>query len=100
MKRLEMATESTNKVYWSTFCPDECPGLAGVYGEEFEKLYSKYEQEGKAREKHDIIDIWKAICDAQMETGTPYIVFKDHANSKSNQKNLGTISTSNLCAEI
>lgn len=83
---------------WSYFCPNECPGLADVYGEEFEKLYTKYETiEGKARKVVNARDLWFKILDAQMETGTPYILFKDAANKKSNQKNLGTIKSSNLC---
>jgi ribonucleotide reductase alpha subunit len=83
---------------WSYFCPNECPGLADVYGEEFEKLYTKYETtDGKARKVVNARDLWFKILDAQMETGTPYILFKDAANKKSNQKNLGTIKSSNLC---
>lgn len=100
MKRLKMCTQSQNTIYWSCFCPDECPGLNDVYGEEFEALYHKYESEGKARVRYDIMDIWNAILTAQKESGTPYMVYKDHANRKSNQKNLGTIKSSNLCAEI
>jgi ribonucleotide reductase alpha subunit len=83
---------------WSYFCPNECPGLSDVYDEEFEKLYIKYEEtEGKARKVVNARDLWFKILDAQMETGTPYILFKDAANKKSNQKNLGTIKSSNLC---
>ncbi len=82
---------------WTYFCPNECPGLADVYGEEFEKLYTKYESDGKARKVVNARDLWFKILDAQMETGTPYILFKDAANKKSNQKNLGTIKSSNLC---
>lgn len=82
---------------WSLFCPHECPGLADVYGPEFVALYTKYESEGKARKVVEARDLWFKILDAQMETGTPYILYKDAVNSKSNQKNLGTIKSSNLC---
>jgi ribonucleotide reductase alpha subunit len=85
---------------WSLFCPHECPGLADVYGSEFVALYTKYESEGKARKVVEARDLWFKILDAQMETGTPYILYKDAANTKSNQKNLGTIKSSNLCTEI
>jgi ribonucleoside-diphosphate reductase alpha chain len=81
-------------------CPDECPGLADVYGKDFEELYAKYENEGKGRKTMDARDLWFQILDAQMETGTPYLLYKDAANLKSNQKNLGTIKSSNLCSEI
>jgi ribonucleotide reductase alpha subunit len=85
---------------WSLFCPHECPGLAHVYGEDFVTLYTKYESEGKARKVVEARDLWFKILDAQMETGTPYILYKDAVNNKSNQKNLGTIMSSNLCCEI
>jgi ribonucleoside-diphosphate reductase alpha chain len=85
---------------WSLFCPNECPGLYDAYGGEFEALYHKYEQEGKAKETVKAQDIWFAILESQIETGTPYILYKDAANKKSNQKNLGTIRSSNLCTEI
>jgi ribonucleoside-diphosphate reductase alpha chain len=85
---------------WSYFCPDECPGLADVYGDEFRELYEKYEREGRARKQVKARDLWLKILDSQMETGTPYILFKDAANKKSNQKNIGTIKSSNLCTEI
>jgi len=85
---------------WSLFCPHECPGLADVYGDQFVKLYEKYEADGKARKIVNARDLWFKILDAQMETGTPYILFKDAANKKSNQQNLGTIKSSNLCCEI
>jgi ribonucleoside-diphosphate reductase alpha chain len=85
---------------WSLFCPHECPGLANVYGSEFVALYTKYEGEGKAKKVVEARDLWFKILDAQMETGTPYILYKDSANNKSNQKNLGTIKSSNLCTEI
>ena len=85
---------------WTLMCPDECPGLADVYGEEFVKLYTKYEEEGKGRKTMKARDLWFQIMDAQMETGTPYLLYKDASNKKSNQKNLGTIKSSNLCTEI
>jgi ribonucleotide reductase alpha subunit len=85
---------------WSYFCPDECPGLADAVGEAFKTLYEKYESDGKARKTVNARDLWFKVLDAQMETGTPYILFKDSANLKSNQKNLGTIKSSNLCCEV
>jgi len=85
---------------WSLFCPNEAPGLAEVYGEEFERLYEKYENENKFRRQVKAQDLWFEILEAQIETGTPYILYKDAANKKSNQKNLGTIKSSNLCTEI
>ncbi len=85
---------------WSLFCPNECPGLSDCYGDEFVALYEKYEQEGKARKTIDARDLWFLILDAQMETGTPYLLYKDTINRKSNQKNLGVIKSSNLCTEI
>jgi len=85
---------------WSLFCPNEAPGLAEVYGDDFEKLYTKYEREGKARNIVKAQDLWFEILEAQIETGTPYMLYKDAANKKSNQKNLGTIKSSNLCTEI
>lgn len=85
---------------WTLMCPDECPGLSDVYGEEFETLYEKYENAGKGRNTMKARDLWFQILDAQMETGTPYLVYKDAANKKSNQKNIGTIKSSNLCSEI
>jgi ribonucleotide reductase alpha subunit len=85
---------------WALFCPHECPGLADVYGDKFKELYEKYESDGKARKIMNARDLWFKILDAQMETGTPYILYKDSANEKSNQQNLGTIKSSNLCCEI
>ena len=85
---------------WCLFCPDECPGLADVYGAEFKELYEKYESEGRQKRKIKSRELWFKILDSQMETGTPYLCYKDAANSKSNQKNLGTIKSSNLCSEI
>lgn len=89
-----------NNEMWSLFCPNECPGLAEVYGEEFDRLYHKYESEGKFRRQVKAQDLWFEVLEAQIETGTPYILYKDSANKKSNQKNLGTIKSSNLCTEI
>jgi len=89
-----------NNGKWSLFCPHECPGLSDVYGADFTKRYEDYEASGKARKEVNARDLWFKILDAQMETGTPYILYKDAANSKSNQKNLGTIKSSNLCCEI
>jgi len=89
-----------NNEMWSLFDPNECPGLADVWGEEFERLYEKYEKEGKARKQIKAQDLWFEILESQIETGTPYILYKDAANRKSNQKNLGTIRSSNLCTEI
>jgi len=89
-----------NNENWSLFCPNEAPGLSDTYGGEFEALYHKYEQEGRARKVVRAQDIWSAIIESQIETGTPYMLYKDAANKKSNQKNLGTIKSSNLCTEI
>ena len=85
---------------WYLFCPDECPGLSDCYGESFEKLYYSYVDAGNYRTKLNARDLWYQILDSQMETGTPYILYKDSANSKSNQKNIGMIKSSNLCTEI
>ncbi|HTB24765.1 MAG TPA: ribonucleoside-diphosphate reductase subunit alpha, partial [Puia sp.] len=85
---------------WSLFCPNEAPGLQDCFGESFETLYTKYEAEGRARRKVKAQELWFAILEAQIETGTPYLLYKDSANSKSNQQNLGTIKSSNLCTEI
>ena len=95
---MERVKEKAGK--WSLFCPHECPGLSDCYGQEFRALYEKYEQEGKARKTMLARDLWFQILDAQMETGTPYLLYKDAANMKSNQKNLGTIKSSNLCCEV
>jgi len=94
MKRVE---ENGN---WSLFCPNEAPGLADCFGQEFEKLYERYEAEGRARKTIKAQELWFAILEAQIETGTPYMLYKDAANGKSNQQNLGTIRSSNLCTEI
>jgi ribonucleoside-diphosphate reductase alpha chain len=94
MKRVE-ANED-----WSLFCPNEAPGLSDCHSEEFERLYEKYEKEGKARETIKAQELWFEILESQIETGTPYMLYKDAANGKSNQKNLGTIKSSNLCTEI
>ena len=85
---------------WTLFCPNEAPGLADVYGEEFDALYTKYEKEGRGRKTVSAQKLWFKVLDSQMETGTPYLLYKDPANKKSNQKNLGTIKSSNLCTEI
>ena len=85
---------------WSLFCPDQCPELCKSYGEEYERLYCEYEEQGVWTKQVNARDLWIKILDSQMETGTPYILYKDACNSKSNQKNLGTIQSSNLCTEI
>lgn len=94
MKRVEADEE------WSLFCPNEAPGLSECYGAEFEALYEKYEREGRARKVIKAQELWFEILESQTETGNPYMLYKDHANRKSNQKNLGTIKSSNLCTEI
>jgi len=94
MKRVEEGGQ------WSLFCPDKAPGLSDAVGEEFEALYTKYEEEGRANATVPAADVWKAILKSQTETGTPYMLYKDACNTKSNQKNLGTIKSSNLCTEI
>jgi ribonucleoside-diphosphate reductase alpha chain len=85
---------------WHLFCPHECPGLSDVYGDKFKELYEQYENSGKSRKIINARDLWFKILDSQMETGTPYLLYKDAANVKSNQQNLGTIKSSNLCCEI
>jgi ribonucleoside-diphosphate reductase alpha subunit len=94
MKRVEDNGE------WTLMCPNECPGLSDAYGEDFEELYLRYEAEGRGRKTIKAQDVWFKILESQIETGTPYMVYKDAANLKSNQKNLGTIKSSNLCTEI
>jgi ribonucleoside-diphosphate reductase alpha chain len=94
MKRVEANAE------WTLMCPRECPGLDEVWGEKFEELYTKYESEGKGRKSVPAQKIWQMILDCQIQTGNPYLCYKDAANSKSNQQNLGTIKSSNLCTEI
>ncbi|KAI1341776.1 ribonucleotide reductase [Xylariaceae sp. FL0016] len=94
MKRVEKNGE------WTLMCPNECPGLADIYGDEFEALYEKYEAEGRGRQTIKAQKLWYAILEAQTETGNPFMLYKDAANRKSNQKNLGTIRSSNLCTEI
>ncbi len=89
-----------NDEEWSLFCPNEAPGLFDVYGAQFEALYTRYEREGRQRRTVRARELWNAILESQIETGTPYILYKDAANEKSNQKNLGTIRSSNLCTEI
>ena len=85
---------------WTMMCPNECPGLSDVYGKEFVELYERYEKEGRGRKTIKAQELWFKICESQIETGTPYMLYKDAANEKSNQKNLGTIKSSNLCTEI
>lgn len=94
MKRVE--EDST----WTLMCPNECPNLYNIHGEEFEALYEKYEAEGKGRKTVKARELWEKILESQIETGTPYMLYKDSANRKSNQQNLGTIRSSNLCTEI
>ena len=94
MKRVEANGD------WSLFCPNEAPGLSDCWGAEFVTLYTQYEAEGRARKTIKAQDLWFAILESQIETGTPYMLYKDAANSKSNQQNLGTIKSSNLCTEI
>jgi ribonucleoside-diphosphate reductase alpha chain len=94
MKRVEEDTT------WTLMCPNECPGLDELYGEEFEALYTSYEAQGKGRKTIKARELWEKILESQIETGTPYMLYKDAANRKSNQKNLGTIRSSNLCTEI
>jgi len=94
MKRVEENAE------WTLMCPNECPNLFNVHGEEFEALYNQYEKEGKGRKTIKARELWEKILESQIETGTPYMLYKDSANRKSNQKNLGTIRSSNLCTEI
>ncbi|MER3375984.1 MAG: ribonucleoside-diphosphate reductase subunit alpha [Allomuricauda sp.] len=94
MKRVEADGE------WTLMCPNECPGLFSSHSDEFEKLYTQYEAEGKGRKTIKARDLWEKILESQIETGTPYMLYKDAANRKSNQKNLGTIRSSNLCTEI
>lgn len=94
MKRVEANGD------WSLFCPNEAPGLADCWGDTFEKLYTQYEKEGRARKTIKARELWTAIIDSQIETGNPYMLYKDACNSKSNQQNLGTIKSSNLCTEI
>lgn len=94
MKRVEEDVE------WTLMCPNECPDLYNTYGEEFERLYTQYEEAGKGRSTIKARELWTKILESQIETGTPYMLYKDHANHKSNQKNLGVIRSSNLCTEI
>ena len=94
MKRVEENGE------WTLMCPNECPDLYNVHGEEFDALYTQYEKEGRGRKTIKARDLWEKILESQIETGTPYMLYKDAANRKSNQKNLGTIRSSNLCTEI
>lgn len=110
MRRVTLAVEEEEKarkedrpkkvILWSTFCPHECPGLSDVWGNAFDELYEKYEKEGKARSQIDVMIIWRQILECHKESGACYLLYKDAANSKSNQQNLGTIKSSNLCTEI
>jgi len=100
MKRLIQAIETKQVVLWSLFCPNIAKGLADKYGNEFEELYIKYENEKKYNKQVDITILWKKILEIQMESGNPYLMFKDQVNKKCNQNNLGTIKSSNLCSEI
>lgn len=94
MKRVEQNGD------WTLMCPNECPGLGDSWGEQFEALYEQYESEGRGRKTMKAQDLWFKVLESQIETGTPYMLFKDSANRKSNQQNLGTIKSSNLCTEI
>lgn len=94
MKRVELNEN------WTLMCPNECPGLSDVWGEEFERLYEQYEAEGRGKKTVKAQQLWAAIIESQTEAGTPYMLYKDTANRYSNQKNLGTIKCSNLCTEI
>jgi ribonucleoside-diphosphate reductase alpha chain len=94
MKRVEEGGD------WTLMCPNECPGLSDTYGDQFEALYTKYEREGKGRKTVKAQDLWFKVLESQIETGTPYMLYKDAANLKSNQQNLGVIKSSNLCTEI
>lgn len=96
---LFMKRVKTNQ-HWTLMCPNECPGLSDCWGEEFERLYEQYEKEGKGRRTMKASQLWNNIVESQIETGTPYMVYKDTCNRKSNQQNLGTIKSSNLCTEI
>lgn len=106
MERLAQAVttaetgDNPDKILWTLMCPNECPGLSDVWGSAFKELYEKYEKAGKGRKSIPILQIWNAVIKAQIETGTPYLCYKDAANAKSNQQNLGTIKSSNLCSEI
>jgi ribonucleotide reductase alpha subunit len=95
----ERVTQTHNQV-WSLMCPDQCSGLTEAFGDDFDKLYQTYEQQGRFIKQVNILELWRAIMSSQMETGVPYMCAKDHANQQSNQKNLGTLKNSNLCAEI
>ena len=94
MKRVEADGD------WTLMCPNECPGLFNCWGEKFEALYTEYEKAGRGRKTVKAQWLWGQIIDSQIETGTPYMLYKDHCNRKSNQQNLGTIKSSNLCTEI
>lgn len=97
MDRLKTSIKTGQPVMWSLMCPNECKGLADVYGEEFNKLYQSYEHQGKYRKQISIVALWNLIVSTQIETGKPYLMYKDHVNRKCNQNNIGTIKSSNLC---
>ena len=100
MRKLVESIETTQIVDWCLFCPNEAPGLSDVYGEEFDSLYAKYEAEGRQRKKVPVKDVWNAILTSQMQSGVPYMLYKDTVNKRNAQKNLGILKNSNLCAEI
>ena len=100
MARLKEALKTKKTIMWSLMCPDECPGLTDTYGAEFEELYTSYEAQGRFRKQVSIKTLWDLIMATQIETGKPYLMYKDHVNRKSNQSNLGVIKSSNLCSEI
>lgn len=100
MKRLEIAIKTNKEVMWSLFCPNKATGLFDVYGNEFDKLYEEYEKKKLYNKQISIVKLWKHILEIQQESGVPYIMYKDACNKKSNQNNLGTIKSSNLCSEI
>jgi ribonucleoside-diphosphate reductase alpha chain len=101
MRRLDQAVKTNDRtVLWSLFCPDEAPGLTDVYGDDYDKLYTQYEREGRYRKQVPILEIWNKITTSQKETGLPYITYKDACNIRSPQKNIGTVKNSNLCNEI
>lgn len=100
MERLKESIKTGKPVMWSLMCPNECKGLPDVYGDEFKHLYESYEKQKKYRKQIPIVSLWNLIVSTQIETGKPYIMYKDHVNRKCNQNNLGTIKSSNLCSEI
>lgn len=97
MERLKTSIKTGQQVMWSLMCPNECPGLTDVYGEEFNQLYESYEKQKKYRKQVSIVQLWNSILSTQIETGKPYLMYKDHVNRKCNHNNIGTIKSSNLC---